>query len=113
MDLHKLPIRITNHAHKRISKRFGIHGKVATRRFGEDVLRNGTIISCKDEAITIIRRGCSFIFKMAIDGTTKESVMLMLTACNDNKNSEWKRFQQGKEIKARTVKLSKVQIMLG
>ncbi|MFA6188319.1 MAG: hypothetical protein WC680_03470 [Sulfuricurvum sp.] len=103
-----LPVRLTSHAQKRLSKRFGIKSKEAAQRFADDIVKNGTVIPMRSELITIVRRGHSFVFAKVEDFITHQLAMLMITACNDDKSSEWKCFHHGKARKLNTIKQSKV-----
>ena len=104
-----LPVKLTSHAQKRLSKRFGIKSKEATQRFAEDIVKNGTVIPMRSELITIVRRGHSFVFAKVEDSITHQPAMLMITACNDDKSSEWEHFYHGKMRKAKAIKQSKIQ----
>jgi hypothetical protein len=105
--MQSLPVRLTNHAQKRLAKRFGIRGEDAAQRAAEDIVRNGTIIPSQSECITIIRRGHSFVFVNTVD-SNDIPILLMITACNDDKSSEWKTFHHGKVQKVKTIKQSYV-----
>jgi hypothetical protein len=109
--MQSFPVRLTNHAKKRLAKRFGIRGEDAVQHAADDIVRNGMIIPSRSECITIIRRGHSFVFAKTVDGNDIP-ILLMITACNDDKSSEWKAFHHGKVRKAKTVKQSKRQYLL-
>lgn len=102
------PVKLTSHAQKRLSKRFGIKSKEAAQRFAEDIVKNGTAIPMRSKLITIVRRGHSFVFTQAVDANGI-AILLMITACNDDKSSEWKCFHHGKMRKAKAIKQSKIQ----
>ncbi|MDD5051566.1 MAG: hypothetical protein PHO27_02400 [Sulfuricurvum sp.] len=106
--MQSLPVRLTHHAQKRLAKRFGIRGEDAAQRAAEDIVRNGTLVPTRSECITILRRGHSFVFAKTVD-YNDTPILLMITACNDDKSSEWKTFHHGKVQKAKTVKQSKRQ----
>ena len=101
-------VKLTNHAQKRLSKRLGIKTKEAALRFAQDVVKNGKIVSgMPSPYITIVRHGASFVFAKSSD-CRGESILLMITACNDDKSSEWKCFHHGEVRKRIAVKKSKV-----
>lgn len=102
-----MPIVLTEHAKKRISKRFGIHSKEGVKKYAENVVKNGTIISSNSN-ITITYLGHSFIFIKTENSVSKEAILLMITACNDDKSSEWTSFHNGKICKCVAVKRSKI-----
>jgi len=106
--MQSLQVKLTHHAQKRLSKRLGIKTKKAALRFAKDVVKNGEIIEgIRSPYITIVRHGSGFIFAKSTD-PSGESIFLMITACNDDKSSEWKCFYQGEIRKRRAIKKSKV-----
>ena len=106
--MQSLQVKLTHHAQKRLSKRLGIKTKEAAQRFAQDVVRNGRIASSiQSPTITIIRHGHSFVFTKSVDYSGK-SILLMITACNDEKSSEWEWFHHGKVRKASAIKKSKM-----
>ncbi|MDD5387438.1 MAG: hypothetical protein PHQ22_09625 [Sulfuricurvum sp.] len=108
MPYRVLQVKLTHHAQKRLSKRFGIKTKKAALRFAKDVVKNGEIIAGTQSLyITIVRHGSGFIFAKSLD-QYGESILLMITACNDAKSSEWKCFYHGEVRKRRAIKKSKV-----
>jgi hypothetical protein len=105
-------ITLTNHAQKRLSNRLGIKTKEAALRFAQDVVKNGKIVSSiPSPCITIVRHGASFVFAKSID-CNGENILLMITACNDDKSSEWTCFHHGEVRKRNAVKKSKVYGMM-
>lgn len=101
-------VKLTHHAQKRLSKRLGIKTKKAALRFAKDVVKNGEIISgTQSPYITIVRHGSGFIFAKSLD-CNGENILLMITACNDDKSSEWKCFYLGEVRKRKAIKKSKV-----
>lgn len=110
--MQSLQIKLTNHAQKRLSKRLGIRTKEAAQRFVQDVVKNGKIVSgIPSPCITIVRHGASFVFAKSLD-CSGESLLLMITACNDDKSSEWQCFHHGEVRKRSAVKKSKVYGMI-
>lgn len=106
--MQSLQVKLTHHAQKRLSKRLGIKTKEATLRFAQDVVKNGRIIpTLQSPYITIVRHGSGFIFAKSVD-YSGENILLMITACNDDKSSEWEWFHHGEVRKGRAVKKSKV-----
>ncbi len=106
--MQSLGVKLTHHAQKRLSKRLGIKTKKATLRFAKDVVKNGKIIAgTQSPYITIVRHGSGFIFAKSTDHCG-ENILLMITACNDAKSSEWKCFYLGEVRKRKAVKKSKV-----
>ena len=103
-----LQVTLTHHAQKRLSKRLGIKTKEAALRFAQDVVNNGRIASSiKSPSITIMRHGHSFVFAKSVD-YSGNSILLMITACNDEKSSEWEWFHHGVIRKASAIKKSKM-----
>lgn len=110
--MQSLQIKLTNHAQKRLSKRLGIKTKEAALRFAQDVVKNGKIVSgIPSPCITIVRHGASFVFAKS-SYCNGERILLMITACNDDKSSEWKCFHHGEVRKRRAIKKSKVYGMI-
>ena len=105
--MQSLPVKLTHHAQKRLSKRLGIKTKEAASRFVQDVVKNGKIVSGESSSIIIVRHGHSFVFAKSLD-CNSESILLMITACNDAKSSEWEWFHHGEVRKGKAVKKSKV-----
>ncbi|MFZ3054222.1 MAG: hypothetical protein WA099_12560 [Sulfuricurvum sp.] len=92
--MQSLGVKLTHHAQKRLSKRLGIKTKEAALRFAQDVVKKGKIISGQSPSIIIVRHGHSFVFAKSMD-YGGESILLMITACNDDKSSEWEWFHHG------------------
>lgn len=106
--MQSLQVKLTNHAQKRLSKRLGIKTKEAAQRYAQDVVKNGKIIAgIQSPYITIVRHGHSFVFAKSAD-YNGESILLMITACNNEKSSEWEWFHHGEVRKGKAVKKSKV-----
>lgn len=106
--MQSLQVKLTNHAQKRLSKRLGIKTKEAALRFAQDVVKNGKIVAgIQSQYITIVRHGASFVFAKSAD-SSGENILLMITACNDAKSSEWEWFHHGEVRKGKAVKKSKV-----
>ena len=105
--MESVQVKLTHHAQKRLSKRLGIKTKEAALRFAQDVVKNGKIVSGQLSSIIIVRHGHSFVFAKSMD-YSGESILLMITACNDDKSSEWKCFYQGEIRKRNAIKKSKV-----
>lgn len=103
-----IPVKLTAHAQERISKRFGIKSKESALRFAEDIVRNGIVNPTQKGSYVIMHNGHSYIFTKVQDKFTQKEVMLMITACNDDKSSEWVTFHHGQMRKASTIKQSKI-----
>jgi ribosomal protein S19 len=101
-------VKLTNHAHKRIVKRFGINGRSATKRFAETVVTKGRILPSVASNIIYEHNGHTYIFVETKDTETNNPILLMITACNDDKSSEWKMFHHGKVHKIATTKQSHI-----
>lgn len=108
--MQSLQVKLTHHAQKRLSKRLGIKSKEAAQRFAQDVVKNGKIVSGQLPSIIIVRHRHSFIFAKSVD-YRGANIMLMITACNDEKSSEWEWFQHGEVRKGRAIKKSKVNLV--
>lgn len=109
--MQSLGVKLTHHAQKRLSKRLGIKTKEAALRFAQDVVKKGKIISGQSPSIIIVRHGHSFVFAKSMD-YSGESILLMITACNDAKSSEWEWFHHGEVRKRIAIKKSKVYGMM-
>lgn len=105
--MQSLLVKLTHHSQKRLSKRLGIKTKEAALRFTQDVVKNGKIVSGQSSSIIITRHGASFVFAKVVD-YSGENILLMITACNDTKSSEWEWFHHGEVRKGKAVKKSKV-----
>ncbi|MDD5387310.1 MAG: hypothetical protein PHQ22_08965 [Sulfuricurvum sp.] len=106
--MQSLQLKLTHHAQKRLSKRLGIKTKEAALRFAQDVVKNGRIVpSIQCPTITIMRHGHSFVFVKGVD-YSGNSILLMITACNDEKSSEWEWFHHGEVRKVSAIKKSKM-----
>jgi len=86
----------------------GIKTKEAALRFAQDVVTNGKIVSGQSFSIIIVRHGHSFVFVRSVVDYSGENILLMITACNDSKSSEWEWFHHGEVRKGRAVKKAKV-----
>ena len=113
MPYRVLQVKLTHHAQKRLSKRLGIKTKAAALRFVQDVVKNGKIVSGQSPSIIIVRHGHSFVFVRSVVEYSGENILLMITACNDAKSSEWEWFHHGEVRKGRAVKKSKVYGAIG
>jgi hypothetical protein len=106
--MQSVQVKLTHHAQKRLSKRLGVKSKEAAQRFAQDVVTNGRIVpSIQSPTITIMRHGHSFVFTKSVD-YSGNSILLMITACNDEKSSEWEWFHHGEVRKASAIKKSKM-----
>jgi len=103
IKMESVQVKLTHHAQKRLSKRLGIKTKEAALRFAQDVVKNGKIVSGELSSIIIVRHGHSFVFAKSMD-YSGESILLMITACNDDKSSEWEWFHHGEVRKAKAIK---------
>jgi len=101
-------IILTNHALKRLKKRFGIKSKPTAVRYAESIVRGGKSFELENGCVRYLYLGHSYVFTNTTN-SEDEPVLLMLTACNDDKSSEWKVFLHGKMHKAKTIKQSKQQ----
>ena len=71
-------------------------------------MKNGKIVLGQSSSIIIVRHGHSFVFVRSVVDSSGESILLMITACNDEKSSEWEWFHHGEVRKGKAVKKSKV-----
>lgn len=101
-------IKLTNHAFERISKRFGIKSRDAAEKLGNKIISEGKRVPMTNGLTTFIHNGHSFVFSET-KNHFQQTVLLMITACNDDKSSEWTSYSKGKVIKKSSQKLSKLQ----
>lgn len=106
--MNKLHVKVTNHALKRLSKRLGIKGLSSAIRYAEEIVLCGKVMPSVSDSIIMNHHGHSFVFMMTADCFTSEKIMLMITACNDDKSSEWKCHYHGEIRKKSRVKQSKI-----
>ncbi|MFA6396910.1 MAG: hypothetical protein WCW84_13180 [Sulfurimonas sp.] len=102
-------ILVSTHASRRLKERFGIK-KGSALRFAKDIATNGTIISnfSNDNCIHIEKNGNTYIFSKTIDGATGKDALILVTACNEDKSSEWVVIVRGENRKFTSTKHSKV-----
>ncbi|MDD5386448.1 MAG: hypothetical protein PHQ22_04545 [Sulfuricurvum sp.] len=101
-------IILTNHALKRLKKRFGIKSKPTAVRYAESIVRGGKSFELEKGCVRYLYLGHSYIFTNTTN-TDDEQVLLMLTACNDDKSSEYSVYYQGERKKHSTLKRSRFQ----
>jgi hypothetical protein len=101
-------IVLTHHALKRLKKRFGIKSKSTAVRYAESIVRGGKSFALENGSVRYLYLGHSYIFTNTIN-TENEPVLLMLTACNDHKSSEWSDYYHGERKKHSTPKRSHFQ----
>lgn len=94
---------LTNHALKRLKKRFGIKSKPTAERYAESIVRGGKSFMLDNRCVRYLYLGHSYIFTHTTN-SEDEPVLLMLTACNDEKSSEWSDYYQGERKKHSTLK---------
>jgi hypothetical protein len=103
-----MTIVLTNHALKRLKKRFGIKSKPTAERYAETIVRSGKSFELENGCVRYLYLGHSYIFTHTTN-SEDEPVLLMLTACNDEKSSEWSDYCQGERKKHSTPKRSHFQ----
>lgn len=103
-----MKIVLTNHALKRLKKRFGIKSKPTAERYAETIVRGGTSFELDNGCVRYLYLGHSYIFTHTTN-SDDEPVLLMLTACNDEKSSEYSVYRQGERKKHSTPKRSHLQ----
>lgn len=103
-----MTIVLTHHALKRLKKRFGIKSKPTAIRYAESIVRGGKSFELENGCIRYLYLGHSYIFTHTTNHEN-EPVLLMLTACNDEKSSEWSDYYQGDRKKHSTPKRSHLQ----
>ena len=101
-------IVLTHHALKRLKKRFGIKSKSTAVRYAETIVRGGKCIALENGCVRYLYLGHSYIFTNTTN-SADELVLLMLTACNDHKSSEWSDYYQGERKKHSILKRSHFQ----
>lgn len=103
-----MKIVLTHHALKRLKKRFGIKSKPTAERYAESIVRGGKSYELENGCVRYLYLGHSYIFTHTIN-SDNEPVLLMLTACNDDKSSEYSTYRQGERKKLSTPKRSHLQ----
>ncbi len=96
---------LTHHAIKRLKKRFGIKSKSTAIRYAESIVNGGKSFVLENGCVRYLYLGHSYIFTQTTN-RKNEAVLLMLTACNDDKSSEWSEYYQGEKIKRSSQKRS-------
>jgi len=104
-------IVLTHHALKRLKKRFGIKSKPTAVRYAETIVRGGKSFVLENGCVRYLYLGHSYIFTHTTN-SDDEPVLLMLTACNDDKSSEWDVYAQGEKIKRSVPKKSALQRLI-
>jgi hypothetical protein len=107
----KMNIVLTHHALKRLKKRFGIKSKPTALRYAETIVRGGKFFELENGSVRYLYMGHSYIFTHTTN-TVDEPVLLMLTACNDDKCSEWDVYAHGKKMKRSVPKQSTLQRLI-
>jgi hypothetical protein len=77
---------IDHFALKRLKKRFGIKSKSTAERYAESIVRGGKSFELENGCVCYLYIGHRYIFTHTTN-SEDESVLLMLTACNDEKSS--------------------------
>jgi hypothetical protein len=103
-----MTIVLTHHALKRLKKRFGIKSKPTAERYAESIVRGGKSFELENGCVRYLYLGHSYIFTHTTN-SEDEPVLLMLTACNDEKSSEYLIYYQGERKKHSTPKRSHLQ----
>lgn len=107
--MEKFIVLLSNHSAERLKKRFGLK-RSAALRLCCDVVNKGTIIShLSDARIRYELNGHTYIFAKIIDDVTCKDALIMVTACNEDKSSEWTHYVHGKECRFTATKRSKIQ----
>lgn len=101
-------LKLTNHAFGRISKRFGLKSKDAAEKLANKIILEGKRVPMTNGLITFVHNGHSFVFSET-KNQFGQTILLMITACNDDKSSEWTSYSKGRVIKKSSQKLSKLQ----
>jgi hypothetical protein len=96
-------VKTTSHCINRLVKRFGL-GKKASQRYAEKIVKEGDIVKSESENIKIVYKGNTYIYAEVIDYEAKHPILLMITACNECKASEWNVYVKGKKRTANTTK---------
>lgn len=103
-----MTIILTHHALKRLKKRFGIKSKPTAERYAESIVNGGKSYELVNGCVRYLYLGHSYIFTHTINSDNKP-VLLMLTACNDDKCSEYSIYRHGERKKLSTPKRSHLQ----
>lgn len=98
-----MSVKTTNHCIDRLVKRFGI-GKKASQRYAEKIVKEGDIVKSESENIKIVYKGNTYFYAEVIDYETNRPALLMITACNECKASEWNVYVKGKKRTTNTTK---------
>ncbi len=106
-----MTIVLTNHALKRLKKRFGIKSKTTAERYAESIVHSGKSFELENGCVRYLYLGHSYIFTNTTN-SEDEPVLLMLTACNDDKSSEYSIYYQGERKKHSTPKRSHLQRLI-
>ncbi|MGD9968882.1 MAG: hypothetical protein AB7S65_00360 [Sulfuricurvum sp.] len=102
-----MKIVFTYHALKRLKKRFGIKSKPTAERYAESIVRSGKSYELENGCVRYLYLGHSYIFT-STSNHEDESVLLMLTACNDDKSTEYSTYHHGERKKLSAPKRSQL-----
>lgn len=105
--MRNLPVKLTNHSIMRIRKRFGL-SQCAVLRLAEDVVLKGKVLYSSPESIKIEHNSHTYIFIRSLDRLDGQEVLLLITACNDDKSSEWTEYYHGEKRHFTATKRSKI-----
>ena len=105
--MRNLPVRLTKHSLERLKERFKLD-RDAAQRFAERIVANGKIIYNLPSGIKIEHNGHANIFVISKDSRTSQEIILMITACNDDKSSEWIHYHHGERRNYTATKRSKI-----
>lgn len=107
----RMEIILTQHAKKRLKKRFGIKSSTAALRLAHSIVMQGKAFELENGYVRYLYLGHSYIFTHSVNVVDKP-VLLMITACNDHKSSEWSIYCHGERQKRATPKRSHLQRLI-
>jgi len=102
-----LPVKLTKHSYDRLKERFKLDREAALR-LAKHIVAEGKIIYNLPTGIKIELNGHANIFVIVKDHYTRQETMLMITACNDDKSSEWVCYHHGERRNYTATKRSKI-----
>lgn len=105
--MRNLPVKLTDHSIMRIRKRFGL-SQCAVLRLAEDVALKGKVLYSSPKSIKIEHNSYTYIFIRTLDRLDGKEVLLLITACNDDKSSEWIHYHHGERRTYTATKQSKI-----
>lgn len=103
-----MKIVLTHHALKRLKKCSGIKSKPTAERYAESIVNGGKSYELENGCVRYLYLGHSYIFTCTAN-FEDEPVLLMLTACNDDKCSEYSTYRHGERKKLSAPKRSHLQ----